>query len=151
MIEPPRENAALPGRWIRLAPALAGALALALAACAALPPAGPHPVYEEVGMASWYGPRHQGMKTASGVRFDMRRLTAAHRTLPFNTRLRVTNLANGRMVTVLVNDRGPYEKGRILDLSAAAARRLGMTREGVTRVRIEVFAADQHGAALARP
>jgi peptidoglycan lytic transglycosylase len=80
-----------------------------------------------------------GRRTASGERFDPAALTAAHRELPFGTRLRVTNLDNGRSVTVRINDRGPFAQGRILDLSFAAARELGMLRSGVARVRIEVL------------
>jgi len=92
------------------------------------------------GIASWYGEHWQGRKTASGTRFDMRKLTAAHRSLPLNTRVRVTNIENGRSVVVLINDRGPYVDGRVIDLSTAAARRLGMIREGVVPVEIEVVA-----------
>lgn len=124
------------------------ALLLALAACAAPPPPPPapppeQPFFTQDGVASWYGPGHQGRLTADGERFDMRKLTAAHRTLPFNTVLRVTDLDSGRRVTVRVNDRGPYVKGRILDLSAAAATALGMHHDGVAHVRIEAFASDQ--------
>jgi rare lipoprotein A len=96
--------------------------------------------YTEKGLASWYGAEHQGRLTASGVRFDMNRLTAAHRRLPFGTRLEVTNLANGRSVTVVVNDRGPYSGRRILDLSRKAADDLGFVRQGVTTVRIAAIA-----------
>jgi rare lipoprotein A len=122
---------------------------LLVAACAAPPPvpsrapAAARPFFTEEGVASWYGPSHQGRETANGERFDEHALTAAHRRLPFNTVIRVTNLANGRMVRVRVNDRGPYVKGRILDLSAAAATALGMRKDGVTRVRIDAFPADQ--------
>lgn len=121
---------------------------LGLAACAAPPPPAaplppPRPVFSEQGDASWYGKDHQGNLTADGERFDMQALTAAHRSLPFNTMLRVTNLDNGRMVRVRINDRGPYVKGRIIDLSAAAATALGLHKDGVTAVRLEVFAADQ--------
>jgi rare lipoprotein A len=93
---------------------------------------------EEVGMASYYGREHAGRRTASGEVFDMNEMTAAHRTLPFGTRVRVTNLANGREVTVRINDRGPFRRGRILDLSYAAARRLGIVGRGVARVRVAV-------------
>jgi peptidoglycan lytic transglycosylase len=129
----------------RLSPML---LLLALGACAApapapAPPAAERPIYVEDGVASWYGASHQGKRTANGERFDMRALTAAHRNLPFGAVIRVTNLANGRMVKVRVNDRGPYARGRILDLSAAAAEGLGMSRDGIARVRIEEFASDQ--------
>jgi rare lipoprotein A len=101
------------------------------------------PSLAATGTASWYGTRHQGRLTASGERFDARAFTAAHRSLPFGTILRVTNLANGETVKVRVNDRGPYVRGRTLDLSTAAAKALGITKDGVARVRIEVFAADQ--------
>ena len=87
------------------------------------------------GMASWYG---ESQMTASGERFDRHAMTAAHRTLPFGTRVRVTNLKNGRSVVVRINDRGPYGHGRIIDLSEAAARRLGMIAAGVVPVTIEV-------------
>jgi rare lipoprotein A len=92
----------------------------------------------EVGLASWYGAFHHGQPTASGELFDMGRLTAAHRTLPLGTRLWVTNLENGRMVRVRVNDRGPYVAGRILDLSRAAAAALDMVERGVGPVRLEI-------------
>lgn len=89
------------------------------------------------GAASYYGERFRGRRTASGERFNPDALTAAHRTLSFGTRLRVTNLRNGRSVVVRVNDRGPFHGGRILDLSKAAARRIGMVATGTARVRIE--------------
>jgi len=90
------------------------------------------------GTASFYGPGFHGKKTASGERFDMYGLSAAHRTLPFGTVLRVTNLANGKTVEVRVNDRGPFKRGRVLDLSVGAARRLDMVGTGTARVRCEV-------------
>src|SRR5687767_1435960 len=77
-----------------------------------------------VGIASYYGSAHQGRKTASGERFDMNKLTAAHRTLPFGQKVRVTNLGNQRSVIVRINDRGPFVRGRIIDLSQAAAQEL---------------------------
>lgn len=89
-------------------------------------------------MASWYGQDFHGRRTADGSRYNMYELTAAHRTLAFGTRLRVTNLDNDRDVVVVVNDRGPFVEGRILDVSFAAAQELGMVGEGVARVRIEV-------------
>ena len=95
---------------------------------------GPAPGTRIDGLASWYGQRHQGLKTASGEAFDMNKLTAAHRTLPFGTRLRVTNVENGKTVVVRVNDRGPHVPGRVLDLSYRAAQALGMTDAGVARV-----------------
>ncbi|HLI10918.1 MAG TPA: septal ring lytic transglycosylase RlpA family protein [Alphaproteobacteria bacterium] len=122
-----------------------------LSACTAAPPpssspAGERPSFSETGTASWYGRSHQGRKTASGEAFDMRAMTAAHPSLPFGTVVRVTNLANGRMVKVRVNDRGPYGRGRVIDLSAEAAQALGMTVDGTAQVRIEVFASDQPGS-----
>lgn len=93
----------------------------------------------ELGIASWYGPQHQGRPTASGQPFDMFLLTAAHRQLPFGSRVRVTNLRNGLSVVVRINDRGPGIPGRLIDLSWATAQRLGFLRQGLTAVRIEVL------------
>ena len=93
---------------------------------------------DQVGLASWYGNQHQGRLTASGERFDEHKLTAAHRTLPLDTKVKVTNLENGKSVEVKVNDRGPYIPGRVLDLSTQAAKALGMEKEGLALVRIEV-------------
>jgi len=90
------------------------------------------------GRASWYGEPHHGRPTASGEIFDMHHLTAAHPSLPLGTRLLVTNVANGRSVVVRVNDRGPYRRGRILDLSYAAARALHAVEAGVINVRVAV-------------
>lgn len=103
-------------------------------------------LYEDFGRASWYGAHHQGRRTASGVRYDMNKMTAAHPSLPLDTTVRVTNLENGRMVKVTINDRGPYFHGRIIDLSAKAAQRLGMKDEGVAPVKLEVLAGDQPNA-----
>jgi rare lipoprotein A len=88
-----------------------------------------------VGEASWYGPGFQGHTTASGERFNTGALTAAHRTLPFGVHVRVTNLTTGRHVIVKINDRGPFVRGRVIDLSHAAARQIGM--DGTTRVSLE--------------
>jgi rare lipoprotein A len=93
----------------------------------------------QVGKASWYGRPHHGRKTASGEIYDMNALTAAHRTLPLGTRVRVTNTDNGRSVVVRINDRGPFVDGRVIDLSRAAARELGATGHGLVPVRIEVL------------
>ncbi|MDW5376880.1 septal ring lytic transglycosylase RlpA family protein [Halomonas sp. HP20-15] len=90
------------------------------------------------GVAAYYASAYQGRRTASGERFDAAALTAAHRSLAFGTRVRVTNLANQRQVTVRVNDRGPYTEGRIIDLSRRAAERLAMIDSGTAPVRIEV-------------
>jgi rare lipoprotein A len=94
--------------------------------------------YVQEGWASYYGTAHHGHRTASGVRFDEHQLTAAHRSLPFGTVVRVTNLDNGRQVTVTINDRGPFKKKRVIDVSSRAARELGFLRAGTARVRIEV-------------
>jgi rare lipoprotein A len=87
------------------------------------------------GLASYYS---YDPKTASGEKFDANELTAAHRTLPFGTRLRVTNVATGRSVTVRVNDRGPFVPGRVVDVSRSAAESLGMTKQGVAKVKLDV-------------
>ena len=104
------------------------------------PPVPPTTGLEEVGFASWYGTQHQGRRTASGEVFDMNRLTAAHRTLPFGTRLLVTNRDTSRSTEVRVNDRGPFVDGRILDVSYAAARQLGAVGTGIFPVRLRVIA-----------
>lgn len=91
------------------------------------------------GVASWYGPGFDGNLTANGEVFDTTKLTAAHQTLPFDTLVRVTNMANGRVVVVRINDRGPFVGGRIIDLSQAAAERLDMLGPGTARVRLELL------------
>ncbi len=137
--------------------ALAAAALLLVAACAHAPsapppapppqpssepraeaPPAPEPAPRgQIGTASYYGRRFQGRRTASGERYDTRRLTCAHPTAPFGARLRVTELEGGRSVVVRVNDRGPFARGRIVDLSLAAARELGILQRGVARVRVE--------------
>lgn len=125
---------------------------LSLAACqtAVLPPEPPEPepppmecqevvTFHQQGIASWYGPNHHGKKTASGVPYDMNAMTAAHRRLPLGTRVKVTNLANGRQTELLINDRGPYIRGRILDASRRAAQVLGFESRGTTQVSIETM------------
>lgn len=92
-----------------------------------------------VGMASYYGKEFAGRKTASGERFNPNALTAAHRTLPFGTRVRVTDLKSGRSVVVTVNDRGPFKKARIIDLSYQAAKEIGMILKGTGKVRVDVL------------
>lgn len=92
--------------------------------------------YVEEGMASFYGPGLHGNLTANGERFDQEAMTAAHPRLKFGSCVVVRNLANGREVEVRINDRGPYAKGRIIDVSKAAARELGMLEKGVARVRL---------------
>lgn len=92
----------------------------------------------ETGLASWYGPDFHGKPTSNREVYDMYDMTAAHRTLPFGTRVVVTNLENGRAATVRINDRGPFVGGRIIDLSYAAARVLGMIGPGTARVRLDI-------------
>jgi rare lipoprotein A len=99
------------------------------------------------GIASWYGGHFQGRRTASGETFDRQALTAAHPSLPFQTRLVVTNLENGRSVTVRVNDRGPGN-GRVIDLSEAAARQIGMRGRGFARIAMRIAPEDGHGKPL---
>jgi rare lipoprotein A len=132
-----------------------GALALALlmaAACThsgprpggvgtderAGPPLRPEPQRQvELGLASYYARSLQGRRTASGARYDGRAMTCAHRTHPFGTLLRVTDVESGKSVTVKVTDRGPFAQGRVIDLSWAAARVLGILEQGVARVKVE--------------
>lgn len=134
-----------------VAPVLTLVLAAALAGCAgrgprpaveSLPAVEPLPGVEsgwsESGVASWYGEPFHGRRTASGEVYDMDGLTAAHRTLPFGTVIRVENRDNGRAVELRVTDRGPFAKGRILDVSRAGARALGMIGPGTAHVRVTV-------------
>lgn len=102
-------------------------------------PTGAQVAYSQVGLASWYGKPFHGRTTASGERYDMHALTAAHRTLAFGTRVRVVNLKNGKSVVVRINDRGPFVKGRIVDVSRRAADQLAFRQDGVTKVRVEVL------------
>lgn len=96
--------------------------------------------YRETGIASWYG-SESGNRTAMGTRFNPQGITAAHKTLPLPTKVKVTNLRNGRSVVVTVNDRGPFKKNRLIDLSHGAAKKIGLDRQGVTKVRIEYIEA----------
>jgi rare lipoprotein A len=105
--------------------------------------------YQETGIASWYGPKFHGKKTANGERFDQNSISAAHRTLPLPSMVRVTNLENGRAIRVLVNDRGPFAHGRIIDLSKRAAQLLGFVGKGTTKVRVEIIAGESRRLALA--
>jgi rare lipoprotein A len=100
------------------------------------------PPFEQVGMASYYARSLHGRQTASGEKYNENTLTAAHPRLPFGTRLKVTNLNNGRTVEVRVNDRGPFVRRRVIDLSYEAARKLGMLQDGVARVEIRILAQD---------
>jgi peptidoglycan lytic transglycosylase len=130
---------------------VARALALAAALAAACSHTGPHPTSEErvapppraepgvqTGVASYYARGLHGRLTASGERYDRHQLTCAHRTYPFGTLLRVTDLESGRSVVVKVTDRGPFAEGRIIDLSWAAARALGIVERGLARVAVEL-------------
>ena len=120
--------------WRRAGPVWGLVGALAVAACATVSPTLRN---QEVGVASWYGEPFHGQLTANGERYDMHAFTAAHRLYPFGTRLRVTNLENGRSVIVRINDRGPFVRGRIIDVSLAAATDLGMVPNGTARVRLD--------------
>src|SRR6266852_3128066 len=95
---------------------------------------------EETGIASWYGIPYHGRRTASGEIYDMEKLTAAHRSLPFQTWVEVTNLENGKRVDVRITDRGPFVGGRIIDLSHRAAGDIDMLRPGIVKVRLKVIA-----------
>ncbi len=105
--------------------------------------------YEETGIASWYGAQFHGRKTANGDIYDMNALTAAHRTLPMPSYVRVTNLENGRSLILKVNDRGPFARGRIIDVSRRASQLLGFQKNGTARVRVQIMA-DQSRAIAAR-
>jgi rare lipoprotein A len=118
---------------------LALGLALLCVGCGASRPALRAPGALQEGLATWYGRGHHGGPTASGERFDMYALTAAHRTLPFGTQVLVENLRNGAQVVVRINDRGPFSRGRIIDVSYAAATRLRMIRAGVVPVRLRLL------------
>lgn len=96
--------------------------------------------FHQTGKASWYGHRFHGKETASGTPFDQHAMTAAHRSLPLGTEVVVTNVDNGKSVTVTINDRGPYVRGRIIDLSRRAARELGFAGDGLAKVAITVVA-----------
>ena len=97
------------------------------------------PIWTQNGKVSWYGPGFHGRRTANGEIFDTNEMTMAHRSLAFGSKVRVTNLDNGRSIVVRVNDRGPYVGGRIADLSHAAASRLGFVEDGVVHARIELI------------
>ncbi len=105
--------------------------------------------YDETGIASWYGPDFHGKQTANGELYDMNQVTAAHKTLPMPCLVRVTNLDNGRAIVVRVNDRGPFSRGRILDLSRRAAQLLGFEKVGTAKVRVQILAAESQALAEA--
>ena len=129
-----------PARSIASAPLLLGILVLAgCASSGTTGGSGGRPPTLERGVASWYGPGFDGRLTASGERYDMHALTAAHRTLPFGTVLEVRNLDNGRSTQVRINDRGPFKKDRIVDLSLTAAQAIGMVGPGTARVELRTI------------
>jgi rare lipoprotein A len=123
-----------PYRWHAIRLAVTG---VALVTCGRAQAQAPAPAVEE-GVASWYGPSFDGQRAASGEIFDSGQMTAAHRTLPFGTRVRVRRLDSEESIVVRINDRGPWVDSRIIDLSYAAAQRLGMTDPGLFRVAVEV-------------
>jgi peptidoglycan lytic transglycosylase len=104
--------------------------------------------YAETGIASWYGPDFHGLVTANGETYDMNALTAAHRTLPMPSMVRVTNLDNGRQLALRINDRGPFANSRILDVSRRAAQLLGFEQQGTARVRVEIMDAESRQLAM---
>ena len=107
--------------------------------------------YDETGIASWYGPKFHGKRTANGEFFDMNAVSAAHKTLPMPSMVRVTNLDNGRQIAVRVNDRGPFVRGRIIDMSRRGAQLLGFRYKGTARVRVRIMPEEsRQAAALAR-
>ncbi len=95
--------------------------------------------FDQIGIASWYGPGFDGQLTSNGEVYDMNAMTAAHKSLPFNTLVKVVDLDTGRSVVVRINDRGPFSPGRIIDLSKAAAKALGSERKGIARVGLKVI------------
>ncbi|WP_396264884.1 septal ring lytic transglycosylase RlpA family protein [Halopseudomonas maritima] len=109
-----------------------------LAGCSTLARGTGEPGYRETGQASYYADRHQNQLTANGERYSHATLTAAHKTLPFDTLVKVTNLDNGKSVVVRINDRGPFVRGRVIDLSKSAFSRIGSLRAGLLRVQLEV-------------
>ena len=114
------------------------ALLSLLAGCASTDAIDPHG-YDKTGVASYYGAKHHGKRTASGERFNQHGLTAAHRQLPFGTRVKVTNLNNDKSCVVRINDRGPHTRGRLIDVSREAAEQLGMLRSGTAKVRVQAL------------
>ena len=126
--------------WLALL--LVTSLAVTITACSGAPKPTYFPGYPigfvERGVASWYGPGFHGNKTANGERYDMHQLTAAHRTLPLGSIAVVRSMSTGRQVTVRINDRGPFARGRVLDLSLAGAQALGMTGAGTDQIELRV-------------
>jgi rare lipoprotein A len=114
-------------------------LSILAAGCASMGRRAGKDQFVERGIASWYGPGFHGKRTANGERYDMHRLTAAHRSLPFGSIVEVRNLDNGKRVRVRINDRGPFVRGRIIDLSYTAAKRIGMIGNGTARVELRLI------------
>lgn len=135
---------------VQLAAVIATVLAIALAGCAKksrvnVPATSPAKIGgTETGIASWYGIPYHGRRAADGEIYDMEQFTAAHRTLPFNTWVEVTDLDNGKRIEVRITDRGPFVDGRIIDLSLAAARAIDMVGPGTARVRLKIIPAPAH-------
>ncbi|WP_455381451.1 septal ring lytic transglycosylase RlpA family protein [Salinispira pacifica] len=124
-------------KWLTFTTLLAAALLVGAESASAI---------ETEGIASWYGPDFQGKLTASGEIFDTNKFTAAHKSLPFGSIVKVTNLENNRSVVVRINDRGPYVAGRIIDLTHAAAGAIGMLGNGTAKVRLDVLHKQQENA-----
>jgi rare lipoprotein A len=140
-MDPSRDSRSFAGRC-RGALVLVVVLTLATSCVKRRPvraPLAPVPGSVEYGIASWYGYPYHGRRSANGETFDMEKLTAAHRTLPFGSWVEVQNLSNGKKVQVRITDRGPFVEGRIVDLSHAAARQIDMLRAGIVKVRLEVI------------
>ncbi|MCC9165449.1 septal ring lytic transglycosylase RlpA family protein [Pontibacter harenae] len=127
-------------RWVASV-AVAAALTTGFSSCASTPPQHGQRGYTEQGKASYYSRKFQGRKMANGEPYRRRKLTAAHKTLPFGTKVKVTNLQSGKTVRVKITDRGPFISGRIIDLSEAAAKRLNYIKAGVVPVKIKVVRA----------
>jgi rare lipoprotein A len=123
-------------RWVPLMFLVAPAMEAPLVAHLSSPP---KPIKAWVGNASWYGPEFNGRKTADGERFDAESLTAAHPNLPFGSLVRIVNPRNGKFEVVRINDRGPYQEGREIDVSYRVARKLGLIHSGVSQVRLELM------------
>jgi rare lipoprotein A len=123
-------------RWVPLMFLIAPAMEAPLVAHLSDPP---KPIKSWVGNASWYGPEFNGRKTADGERFDCESLTAAHPNLPFGSLVRIVNPRNGKFEVVRINDRGPYQEGREIDVSYRVARKIGLIHSGVSQVRLELM------------
>jgi len=123
-------------RWVPLMFLIAPAMEAPLVAHLSDPP---KPIKTWVGNASWYGPEFDGKKTANGERFDAESLTAAHPNLPFGSLVRIVNTRNGKFEVVRINDRGPYQEGREIDVSYRVARKIGLIHSGVSQVRLELM------------